>query len=104
MVGDWIDQDEGATNETSVKWSKNRAFLIRSFRLSLGGADPLSGMQVIAWDPAEKHIRSWTYDSRGGFGEESWTPARETAGQCAPGLPCPTGAALGRPRHDACKR
>ena len=30
-------------------------------------------MQVIAWDPAEKRIRSWTYDSRGGFGEESWS-------------------------------
>ena len=30
-------------------------------------------MQVIAWDPAEKRIRSWTYDSRGGFGEGSWT-------------------------------
>lgn len=75
MVGDWVDQDEEATSESSVSWSKNKVFLIRSFRLSLGGDDPLTGMQVIAWDPAEKHIRSWTYDSRGGFGEESWTRA-----------------------------
>jgi len=73
MVGDWIDDDENATIESSVKWSKNGAFLIRSFRVSNVMAEPLSGMQVIAWDPAEKRIRSWTYDSRGGFGEESWS-------------------------------
>ena len=80
MVGDWIDADEHAAIETSVKWSRNDAFLIRSFRVSNLTAEPLSGMQIIAWDPAEKHIRSWTYDSRGGFGEESWSRA-ETSGR-----------------------
>jgi hypothetical protein len=73
MVGDWIDSDEQATIESSVKWSKNDAFLIRSFRVANITAEPLSGMQIIAWDPAEKRIRSWTYDSCGGFGEESWS-------------------------------
>ena len=56
-----------------MKWSKNDAFLIHSFRVSNLAAEPLSGMQIIAWDPAEKRIRSWTFDSRGGFGEESWS-------------------------------
>jgi len=73
MVGDWIDDDESANIESSVKWSKNSAFLIHSFRVSNLAAEPHSGMQVIAWDPAEKRIRSWTFDSRGGFGEESWS-------------------------------
>jgi hypothetical protein len=73
MIGDWIDADENASIETSVKWSKNDAFLIRSFKVANLTAEPLSGMQVIAWDPAEKRFRSWTYDSRGGFGEESWS-------------------------------
>jgi hypothetical protein len=73
MVGDWIDDDEKANIESSVKWSKNGAFLIHSFRVSNLVGEPLSGMQIIAWDPAEKRIRSWTYDSRGGFGEESWS-------------------------------
>jgi hypothetical protein len=75
MVGEWVDQDAEATNESAVKWTKNGAFLIRSFRISTAAGDPLTGMQVIAWDPAEKHFRSWTFDSRGGFGEESWTRA-----------------------------
>ncbi len=73
MVGDWVDENEKANIESSVKWSKNGAFLIHSFRVSNLAAEPLSGMQIIAWDPAEKHIRSWTFDSHGGFGEESWS-------------------------------
>ena len=72
-VGDWVDDSEHPSFESSVKWSKNGAFLIHSFRVSDPKAEPHSGMQVIAWDPAEKRIRSWTFDSRGGFGEESWT-------------------------------
>jgi hypothetical protein len=72
-VGDWIVDGENPSFESSVKWSKNGAFLIHSFRVSNPKADPHSGMQIIAWDPAEKRIRSWTYDSRGGFGEETWS-------------------------------
>ena len=72
-VGDWVDNEEKPLFESSVRWSKNGAFLIHSFKVSNPGAEPHSGMQVIAWDPAEKRIRSWTYDSRGGFGEESWS-------------------------------
>lgn len=33
----------------------------------------MSGMQVIAWDAAQGTIRSWTYDSDGGFGEDNWS-------------------------------
>ena len=33
----------------------------------------MSGMQLIAWDPAKKGIRSWTFDSDGGFGEDAWS-------------------------------
>jgi hypothetical protein len=31
------------------------------------------GTQVIGWDPRAKRIRSWTFDSDGSFGEESWS-------------------------------
>ncbi len=74
IVGDWIDDDEKANIESSVRWSKNGAFLIHSFRVSNLAVDSLSGMQIVAWDPAQKHIRFWTYDSHGGFGEEiTWS-------------------------------
>ena len=31
------------------------------------------GMQVIGWDPAAKQIRSWVFDSDGGFANGRWT-------------------------------
>jgi hypothetical protein len=29
-------------------------------------------MQVIGWDPVKNQIRSWVFDSEGGFGEGTW--------------------------------
>ena len=72
MVGDWVDHDEDTTVELSVNWTKNGKFLTRSFRVIPKDGKPHSGMQLIGWDPAEKAIRSWTYDADGGFGEERW--------------------------------
>ncbi len=35
--------------------------------------DDLEGTQVIGWDPAAGTIRSWMFDSDGGFGEGTWS-------------------------------
>ena len=72
LVGDWVDDDDKVTAEFSCHFTKNDAFLLRSFRVALADEKRLSGMQLIAWDPAQKTIRSWTFDSDRGFGEETW--------------------------------
>jgi hypothetical protein len=72
LVGDWVDTSDERTVELSCHFAKNKAFLIRSFRIVTKKGVGMSGMQVIAWDPARETIRSWTYDSDGGFGEETW--------------------------------
>lgn len=73
MVGTWIDEDANATVQTDVEWSKNMNFLTRSFSAVVGDQVDMSGMQIIGWDPAAKQIRSWVFDSDGGFGEGKWT-------------------------------
>jgi uncharacterized protein (TIGR02246 family) len=73
MIGSWIDQDEGATIQTDCQWTKNQNFITRSFAVVVGDQVDMSGMQVIGWDPAAKQIRSWVFDSVGGFGEGKWT-------------------------------
>jgi len=73
LVGNWVSADDEITAEFSCHYTKNDAFLVRSFRISAKDDVRMSGMQVIAWDPAQKTIRSWTYDSAGGFGEETWS-------------------------------
>ena len=73
MVGSWVDEDEEARVETECNWTKNRNFLTRSYSIVVGDQIEMSGMQVIGWDPAAKTIRSWTFDSEGGFAEATWT-------------------------------
>jgi uncharacterized protein (TIGR02246 family) len=73
MVGDWVDHSDDANIETSVKWTKNKSFLCCSFKFSVPGAEDLEGTQVIGWDPAAGTIRSWMFDSDGGFGEGAWS-------------------------------
>ncbi|HEV3415537.1 MAG TPA: nuclear transport factor 2 family protein [Pirellulales bacterium] len=74
MVGSWADKDDddNATIETVCNWTKNRSFLTRSYTITVGDEIELSGMQIVGWDPAAKTIRSWTFDSDGGFAEATW--------------------------------
>ncbi|MEM9354411.1 MAG: hypothetical protein AAGA92_15500 [Planctomycetota bacterium] len=79
LVGDWVNDGNGADEgggavETSVRWAANNRFLTRVFSVTNEEGATLSGTQVIGWDPAEQQIRSWTFDTEGGFGEAYWTP------------------------------
>jgi uncharacterized protein (TIGR02246 family) len=73
MVGTWIDQDDDATVETDCDWAKNRNFIHRSFAVVIGDQVDMAGMQIIGWDPVSKQIRSWLFDSDGGFAEGKWS-------------------------------
>lgn len=73
LVGDWVDKDATGIVETRCAWSPNGNFLVRYYSVSVGGREALQGQQVIGWDPAAKQIRSWTFDSNGGFGEGTWS-------------------------------
>jgi uncharacterized protein (TIGR02246 family) len=75
MVGSWVDNDDesNATIQTDCAWTKNKNFMTRSFAVVIGDQVDMSGMQFIGWDPAAKQIRSWVFDSDGGFYEGKWT-------------------------------
>jgi ketosteroid isomerase-like protein len=71
MVGTWVD--EGANVETTCRWTSNKNFLMHSFRAELPGGADFEGTQVIGWDPREATLRSWMFDSDGGFAVGRWT-------------------------------
>jgi hypothetical protein len=73
MIGTWVDEDEQSKVETTCQWSKNRNFIVRSSNISVRDQVEFTGMQVIGWDPVAKQIRSWVFDTDGGFGEGVWT-------------------------------
>ena len=74
MIGHWVDKDDKVDVETDCKWTKNQKLHHALVHRLPSKADiNMSGMQVIGWDPAAKTIRSWTFDSDGGFAEATWT-------------------------------
>ncbi len=73
LVGTWVDQEEDSTIETVCRWTKNRNFMTRSFSVKIADRIELEGTQVIGWDPAQGVIRSWVFDSDGGFGVGIWS-------------------------------
>ena len=72
MIGTWVDQDEQNRIETTCQWTKNQNFITRTFTMSIRDRIEMAGMQIVGWDPAAKQIRSWVFDSDGGFGEGAW--------------------------------
>jgi len=78
MIGGWVDEDEHARIVTECNWTRNNNFISRSFTVDIEGVVEMAGMQIIGWDAAAKQIRSWTFDSDGGFSEEDWSQKDKT--------------------------
>ncbi|QDU36221.1 SnoaL-like domain protein [Maioricimonas rarisocia] len=73
LVGDWVDEGADSVVEASYAWSEDGNYLLQSFRVRTGSGVLMEGTQRIGWDPQAKRIRSWIFDSDGGFGEGVWT-------------------------------
>jgi uncharacterized protein (TIGR02246 family) len=73
LIGDWLDEGDDALVRVNARWSDDGNFLLRTFTVNLRGRPSLSISQRIGWDPLAKQIRSWEFDSAGGYGEGRWT-------------------------------
>ena len=45
----------------------------RSFTVTVDKQEKLRGTQLIGWDAAAHNIRSWVFDSHGGYAEPEWS-------------------------------
>jgi uncharacterized protein (TIGR02246 family) len=73
LVGEWIDDGGRSVVSSTCRWSEDRNFLLQEFKLELDGSDAMNVSQRIGWDPLAKQVRSWVFDSEGGYGESRWT-------------------------------
>jgi hypothetical protein len=71
MVGSWESDDMEV--EASVDWTQGQKFLIRRFNFRRTDGQQTAGWEVIGWDSETQEIRSWVFDSDGGFGDRFWT-------------------------------
>jgi uncharacterized protein (TIGR02246 family) len=76
LVGDWENDgggESGVSAHSTCDWTSNHSYLIRKFTTEVNKDVTRAGTEVIGWDPRAHRIRSWTFDSDGGFGESVWT-------------------------------
>ncbi len=73
LIGEWVNEDTQAVVHTTCNWSPDGNYLLREFTIQTHDGRQLSGVQRIGWDPARHKLRSWTFDSEGGFFTGLWT-------------------------------
>jgi uncharacterized protein (TIGR02246 family) len=73
MVGDWIDEGADSVVRLHCQWSEDENFLFRTFVVKTQGKPVMTVTQRIGWDPVSRQVRSWEFDSEGGFGEGKWS-------------------------------
>ena len=72
IVGDWVDESPEGNTSIRYRWSPDGNFLMGEYDLSVSGQAMATSSQRIGWDPVEGRLRSWTFDSDGGFSEGEW--------------------------------
>jgi uncharacterized protein (TIGR02246 family) len=69
LVGDWEAEKGGL--RVSCRWALDQAFLLQEYRTKDSEGD-LTVTQLVGFDPLTGLVKSWTFDSRGGYGEGLW--------------------------------
>ncbi len=74
LSGKWKDADTEDEMDVNLlyKWEMNNNFFVQDFTKTILGQKEVQGLQIIGWDPVQKQIRSWIFDSDGGYGESTW--------------------------------
>lgn len=73
LAGSWVDRQRPFVTSNTFTWNSGKTMLIERFSIKIQNEKNLDGQQIIAWDPVKEQIRSWIFDSDGGFGEAVWT-------------------------------
>ncbi len=74
LVGSWTESDEGNISvKSTYDWARGGNFLTQNVTVKKKDDTVLEGWQIIGWDNAQNRVRSWIFDTEGGFSEAVWT-------------------------------
>ncbi len=73
LVGEWVDESPDGMVKIAYRWTDNHVYIVSDFSLHIGREAALTGTQRLCWDPLANKVRSWIFDSEGGFTEGLWT-------------------------------
>jgi uncharacterized protein (TIGR02246 family) len=71
-IGQWYHEGEGISVELDCQWTRNRNYISCLYTVTGEDGVESSGLQIIGWDALQKQIRSWLFDSDGGFVAGVW--------------------------------
>jgi uncharacterized protein (TIGR02246 family) len=72
LIGSWVDEGASEVITSTWKWSEDGNYLLGDFKVESKGQLMMKGTQRLGWDGARNQIRSWAFDSEGGFAEGFW--------------------------------
>lgn len=73
LIGNWRDDSGEADIRFENNWDRTKNYIVQKFSSKIYENEEIEGLQIIGWDPEQKKIRSWIFDSDGGFGGGYWT-------------------------------
>jgi uncharacterized protein (TIGR02246 family) len=71
LIGTWVAKRDDAEVHTTYEWLWDKSFIRMQFTIRHKDRT-VSGFQMIGRDPASRELRSWAFESEGGFGEATW--------------------------------
>ncbi|MFO0801873.1 MAG: SgcJ/EcaC family oxidoreductase [Gemmataceae bacterium] len=75
LIGTWQDEDESGTTTIEFEWAENQNFILVHYSTSKKGVLMTGGTGWIAWDAADKVVRTWMFEGNGGFSQGTWSKA-----------------------------
>ena len=71
LIGEWKASRDGLEITAKYEWELDGAFIRSRFTVKQDG-ETTTGLQIIGMDPATGGMRSWSFESNGGFGHSLW--------------------------------
>ena len=72
LQGDWVDESDESVVLFSCELADRGNFLVRKFVIHVEGEETMNGTQRVGWDPLTGKLKSWIFDSEGGYAEGYW--------------------------------
>lgn len=73
LIGTWRMETKDRDVTSTYEWDENKAFIRGKYAVKQAGKVAESGTQMFGKDNSEGGIRSWVFQSDGGFGDGLWT-------------------------------
>jgi uncharacterized protein (TIGR02246 family) len=74
LVGTWTAKNDGLSVVATGKWTPKKTYLMREMTVTdADGKEIINVTQRIGYSPISKQIKSWVFDSEGGFAEGLWS-------------------------------